>query len=135
MPTHSVKYGLPHRAVRKRLEPIVAAGNAVCWRCGKPIAPGSEWHLGHDDTGTRWMGPEHKKCNLSDAGRKRAAQLFGPSTVQGAAEGAASPSTRPDLYPAGVTRWSRHWAGPFNLACPKCRQLGRACEDAVDGAA
>jgi hypothetical protein len=68
------------------------------------------------------MGAEHAKCNLTDAGRKRAEQLFGPS----ASPRAARPP-RPDLYPAGVTRWSRHWGGPFNLACPDCRALGHAC--------
>jgi hypothetical protein len=121
--------------MRKREAARVKAGLAVCWRCRRPIRADEPWHLGHDDSGTRWMGAEHARCNLSDAGRKRAAQLYGPSTAHGSAQGAAFRSARPDLYPAGVIRWSRHWGGPFNLACPRCRELGHPCEDAVDGAA
>ena len=57
-------YGRRHKALRKRWEPKVAAGVVNCARCGKPIAPGSLWDLGHDDYDrTRYNGPEHRRCN------------------------------------------------------------------------
>jgi hypothetical protein len=37
----------------------------------------------------------------------------------------------PDPDPANrVAMWSRHWdaAGSFNPRCPRCRELGEACE-------
>lgn len=151
-------YNGPHKAARKRLQPDVDAGRAVCWRCGKPIIPGTPWHLGHDDAGRRWMGPEHERCNLQAGGRKgRAIQL---AREQDAARRAPrawetnSQSTRrtplgwesdasrfpapppgvreiPDPDPDDtVTRWSRHWGGPANPRCPKCRRIGRGCPDA-----
>ena len=119
MRSHAEKYGASHRAIRARLKPIVKAGRAVCWRCGEPIAPNAEWHLGHSDDGTRWMGPEHATCNLRDGGRKRAAELFGPRPEAVVTE-ACSPS-----------RWSRHWAGGFDVRCPECRAAGTPCADAT----
>ena len=58
-------YGGRHQALRESLEPQVRAGEAVCWRCLKPIGPRDEWHLGHDDNDrTKYMGPECVPCNL-----------------------------------------------------------------------
>jgi hypothetical protein len=102
--------------MRKRWEPVVAAGGVMCARCRKPIHPREKWHLGHDDSGTRWIGPEHAACNLADGGRKRAAQLYGRPA------GEASTAT-----PA---RWSRHWCGGFDDRCPVCRASGVPCTDA-----
>lgn len=57
-------YGGAHKARRKREAEQVDAGKAYCWRCTKPIAPGSVWDLGHDDNDpTKYMGPEHVACN------------------------------------------------------------------------
>jgi hypothetical protein len=64
------KYDGPHRRLRGRLAPKVAAGNATCWRCGRPIYPGQLWHLGHHDDGVTWAGPEHALCNLKAAADK-----------------------------------------------------------------
>ncbi|HPJ20119.1 MAG TPA: hypothetical protein PK635_13480 [Actinomycetota bacterium] len=73
-------YGHSHQALRKRLEPDVAAGRATCWRCGLAIEPGDKWDLGHDDDDrTRYRGPEHVRCNRATSGRGAAlATGFGP---------------------------------------------------------
>jgi hypothetical protein len=60
------KYDRRHRRVRKKWAFTVLAGNAVCARCGKPIAPGELWDLDHDDEDPlqrRYLGPSHRSCN------------------------------------------------------------------------
>lgn len=65
------KYRGVYLAIRKAWAPVVARGEAQCHEpiCLKPtrhIAPGSRWHLSHDTTGTRIIGPSHMKCNTSE---------------------------------------------------------------------
>ena len=87
---HNQNYNHRHRQTRKRLAVIVEAGNAICWRCLKPIAAGSSWHVGHNGTdaygramhATGPTGPtEHMRCNTQDGGRRgghaTAAKYFG----------------------------------------------------------
>lgn len=63
-------YGSQHQRERAKWEPLVAAGQAICWRCQDPIEPDSEWDLGHDDTEPgKYAGPEHPKCNRGAGGR------------------------------------------------------------------
>jgi hypothetical protein len=60
------RYGRAHRLVRKKYASIVAAGEANCARCGKPILPGANWDLDHDDEDPlqrRYLGPSHRRCN------------------------------------------------------------------------
>lgn len=72
------KYGSrEHREAGKTLTVLVAAGKARCWRCNRPIPPGTPrgttrgtWQVGHNDAGTRVMGPEHTLCNRRAAARK-----------------------------------------------------------------
>ena len=66
-------YGYAHQQERKRLAPLVEAGEITCWRCGRPIYPGSKWDLGHDDWDrTVYRGPEHaNRCNRAAGARKR----------------------------------------------------------------
>lgn len=68
--TTSRGYGTAHQAMRKRLRAYVRAGMATCVYCGLPISPTEKWHLGHDDSRTRWIGPTHALCNLREAGHK-----------------------------------------------------------------
>jgi len=63
-------YGHEHQVTRADLAPEVDAGAVRCWRCGRLIAPGEPWHLGHDDEDRSiTRGPEHEECNLSAAGK------------------------------------------------------------------
>ena len=58
-------YGPGHQALRAQWAPLVAAGEVSCWRCSRPIAPGTPWHLGHDDRDRSvHRGPEHRRCNV-----------------------------------------------------------------------
>ena len=85
------RYGREHRALRRRLARDVEAGLGVCWRCGRPIAPGASWHLGHTDDGSAHAGIECVPCNTSAGGRARAAQLYGPRNGQPASADAPWP--------------------------------------------
>ena len=70
--TNARGYGTAHRELRARWASIVAAGAAVCWRCGIHIAPAEPWDLGHDDHDrSKYNGPEHRKCNRATDGRQR----------------------------------------------------------------
>jgi hypothetical protein len=59
-------------ATRKRLAPIVEAGQAFCSepRClmrSRWIPPGTPWDLSHDTTGQVILGPSHRRCNRAEA--------------------------------------------------------------------
>lgn len=63
-------YDAAFSAARAKAKALVNAGGVLCWRCGKPIQPGSTFHFGHDDDDRSIIrGPEHPTCNLSAAGR------------------------------------------------------------------
>jgi hypothetical protein len=65
-------YGGRHKALRKKLTPLVEAGGVNCARCGKPIIPGEPWDLGHvDGSRVAYQGPEHRKCNRATSGRNK----------------------------------------------------------------
>lgn len=64
-------YGVEHQRLRRQLARLVAAGGAVCVRCGELIPPGEPWDLGHDDDDrSRHSGVEHRKCNRATASRR-----------------------------------------------------------------
>jgi hypothetical protein len=57
-------YGVEHKRMRAYLAGIVAGGQVPCARCGRKIAPGEPWDLGHlRGDRSRWGGPEHRRCN------------------------------------------------------------------------
>jgi hypothetical protein len=67
-------YGVAHRKLRERYEPLVRSGQAVCARCNNPIPADADWDLGHNDddpTHKTYNGPEHIGCNRATKGRKR----------------------------------------------------------------
>ena len=64
-------YGTRHKKLRVKVKREVDAGHAYCWRCGRHIPPGSDFHLGHDDDDPNaYMGAEHPACNLATARHK-----------------------------------------------------------------
>lgn len=67
-------YGYAHQKLRRKAAREVRRGEAVCWRCGKPIpadTPRDKWDLGHDDHDRSiTRGPEHADCNRSTASRR-----------------------------------------------------------------
>jgi hypothetical protein len=84
-------YGHDHQLRRKRLAPLVAAGLAVCVRCGQSIKAGSEWALDHRDDRQGYLGPAHARCNA----RAGAAKVNGTRTQE------------------KLLRWSRVWFEPI----------------------
>lgn len=75
------KYDTPeHRAERKRLERLVAAGRAYCVEpiCleeldGRTrwIPPNSQWHVPHNEDGVTYRGgAAHSRCNSSEGSRR-----------------------------------------------------------------
>jgi hypothetical protein len=80
----------------------------VCARCGRPIAPGSAWDLGHDDHDCSvYTGPEHARCNRGAPSRKRhRAKTNAPVPLDDPARGVF-------WGPPGMSgqhiRWSRAW--------------------------
>lgn len=72
-----------YRRIRKAVKRQVLAGEAVCWRCGKPIQPHELWDLGHDDLDKSIIrGPEHRhenratKTHAAQRRRKRTAAIW-----------------------------------------------------------
>ena len=54
---------MAHKAMRRRLDPVVQTGTVTCARCGELIEPGSKWQLDHRNGGRGWLGPSHQRCN------------------------------------------------------------------------
>jgi hypothetical protein len=124
-------YGRDHKRERALWEKRIAAGGVTCARpdCGRPIVPGMLWDLDHTDDRSGYLGPSHRHCNRKAGavkGNRQRRQRRGATGSPLAAR-----SSVPDPTPANmVERWSRHWAGPLNPRCPRCRELGHACTDA-----
>lgn len=64
------KYGSRHQRNRAAWAAIVATGKVTCWRCRRPIEPGTDWDLGHRPG--KPSHPEHaNECNRSSAAAYR----------------------------------------------------------------
>ncbi len=79
------RYGPTYQAIRRTWAAVVEQGEASCHEpiCLMPtrhIAPGSKWHLSHDITGTRILGPSHARCNIAESAirtnKRRAARFL-----------------------------------------------------------
>lgn len=76
--TRRYNWGHEHRKQREFWRPVVEAGEAYCSepvclmpsRWIPPWTPSRMWHVSHDPTGTVWLGPSHRRCNLAEAARR-----------------------------------------------------------------
>ena len=111
-------YGIAHRTLRAQYARLVAAGEAVCARCHRPITSGEPFDLDHSPDRTSYLGVSHRRCNRLAGARKGAAVA-----------NASRPTRRPDWLPpqepepAGKRRWSQNWNAP-NPAPPDVVILG-----------
>jgi hypothetical protein len=62
-------YDRTHRVGRAVWARIVAADQAVCGRCLRPILPGESWDLDHRDDRKGYRGAAHSSCNRAAGGR------------------------------------------------------------------
>jgi len=62
-------YGTKHINERAKWARIIARTPVSCARCHGPITSADEWQLDHNDDRTGYLGPSHKGCNLSAAGK------------------------------------------------------------------
>lgn len=61
-----------HQQMRALWVAAVATGQAECWRCHDPLAPGQPFDVGHDDHDrTIYRGPECLPCNRSTSTRRK----------------------------------------------------------------
>jgi hypothetical protein len=71
-------YGEAHRRLRVKLAQIVAAGKAVCSRCGGWIAPDEPWDLDHSDDGRATTAPRTRPATEG----RPAAGARGPTLIR-----------------------------------------------------
>jgi len=64
-------YGIEHERLRRRIDAEVQLGGVVCSECGRPIAPGSSWHLAHNHIAGGYAGAAHAVCNLREKNRRQ----------------------------------------------------------------
>jgi hypothetical protein len=102
------RYGPRHRATRAETVPL--AYGKPCARCGKPMLPGQNVQLDHDDQDPgRYIGYSHQRCNAS-AGASRGNAMR--AAAYRAAKGLPSPNgtvrrappPAPDDPPDGTVR-------------------------------
>lgn len=97
-------YGGAHQGLRKRWAQRIAAGGITCWRCGQPINPGDNFDLGHsDDDRSKYMGPEHPRCNRATKGRNKNRQPNAIYLVTGPPAGGKSTWVREHAKPGDIT--------------------------------
>ena len=105
-PYPSQRYGAAHKAMRKRLAPVVVTGTVRCARCDELIASGDKWQLDHRDDGRGWLGPSHQSCN-SRAGWEKMVAAYGNAHDFRDAAGTTSRLWAPKCYSAtGSSRFT-----------------------------
>lgn len=59
-------------AMQRQLERdgYLTCAQPICYMRSRAILPGMSWHLGHDDSGTRYIGPCHAPCNVRDGAKR-----------------------------------------------------------------
>jgi hypothetical protein len=139
------RYDRQHRRIRAKYAAVVAAGEAVCARCHKPISPFEPWDLDHDDEHPgRNLGPSHRACNRAEPFR-RLHRLANEAVAQAATDEdvhdcreefdpqrCAECRRRGPTPTNSTSRWSRHWdSGRFNPRCRDCRERGSMCDFAL----
>jgi hypothetical protein len=106
-PHETPRYGYAHQQKRRRLEPEIAAGRALCSRCGLLIAPWEAWDLDHMDGGgpADYLGASHAACNRATNKHQRQAApvVRADDPANGVFWGPPDPDTGRQL------RWSRKW--------------------------
>jgi hypothetical protein len=100
--------------MRARYTRLVEAGPAICARCRRPIVPGEPWDLGHvDGDGSRYAGPEHRRCNRHAGAKQGAAIVAGHPRVQGE-QVIDTLGPFEIVWKANVSRGGRRWQRPMN---------------------
>lgn len=99
------RYGYAHQKLRKELAPTVAAGLAVCARCGEPIHPDEPWDLDHADDGVTYLGVSHAAHNRATSRPAEPAPYPQDDPKRGIFYG---PPDEADPL-AEPRRWSRPW--------------------------
>jgi hypothetical protein len=101
------RYGGVHRKLGAATKD--QAWGTPCTRCGRPMLPGQEIHLDHDDNGdpARYRGWSHSACNIAAGNRNR-------QRVNGISRPAAPPGRNPDIphrpdCRCGTMQTSRCW--------------------------
>ncbi|MDO4240763.1 hypothetical protein [Micrococcus sp.] len=79
--TTSRGYGASHQRMRAKYLPLVAAGRAVCARCGERIEPQDLWELDHSDDRSTYIGPSHQACNRRAGQAKSTAARMAKSAM------------------------------------------------------
>jgi hypothetical protein len=63
-------YGVEHQRLRATIQARIDRGESVaCVTCGRPLA-GRCWDLGHTADRSGYIGPQCRRCNRSDGGRR-----------------------------------------------------------------
>jgi hypothetical protein len=55
----------------------VQCAQPECVMDERTIWAGDPWHLGHDDSGSHYIGPCHPQCNVTDGARRGNARSHG----------------------------------------------------------
>jgi hypothetical protein len=85
-------YGSGHITMRAQYARLVKSGQAVCVRCGLPIAPGAPFDLDHDATRAGYLGVSHRTCNRREGGKRGWLRTFAaaPASTRASATGRGS---------------------------------------------